>query len=104
MRAFRQKGLTSAKGLLLPYADFKLFSDIENPTITKEKGDKILKNAEKLLEKDIPLLPASLYREYVTIGNRSNYEELFFLRRDMAMSFAVAEAYAAKNSTSPLKL
>lgn len=96
MRAFRQKGLTSAKGLLLPYADFKLFSDLENPTITKEKGDKILKNAEKLLDKDIPLLPASLYREYVTIGNRSNYEELFFLRRDMAMSFAVAEAYENK--------
>ena len=96
MRAFRQKGLSSAKGLLLPYEDFRLFSDLESPEIVKEKADKIIKNAEKLLEKDIPLLPASLYREFAVNGNRSNFQDLFFLRRDMAMAFAVAEAYENK--------
>ena len=96
MRAFKEKGLNSAKGLLLPYSDFKLFSDLENPVMNEEKAERIVKNAEKLLEREIPLLPASLYREYVTCGNRSNYETKFFLRRDMAVSFAVAEAYENK--------
>lgn len=96
MRAFKQKGFNSAKGLLLPYSEFKLFSDLKNPNINEEKVKRIIKNAEKFLERDIPLLPASLYREYVTCGNRSNYETLFFLRRDMAVSFAVAEAYENK--------
>ena len=96
MKAFSAKKLTNAKGLLLPYSEFKLFSDLDNPKFTDAKAERIIKNAEQLLEKDIPLLPASLYREYVTIGNRSNYETLFFLRRDMAVSFAVAEAYENK--------
>ena len=96
MRAFNEKNLRSAKGLLLPYDRFKLFNDIKDPKMIPEKADKILKNAEQLLEKDIPLLPASLYREFAVNGNRSNYETLFFLRRDMAATFAVAEAYENK--------
>jgi len=96
MRAFREKKLVSAKGLTLPFSEFKLFSDLNDPSMNKEKCERIVKNAEKLLEKEIPLLPASVYREYVVNGNRSNYESLFFLRRDMAVSFAVAEAYENK--------
>ena len=96
MRAFREKKLVSAKGLTLPFSEFKLFSDLNDPSMNKEKCERIVKNAEKLLEKEIPLLPASVYREYVVNGNRSNYESLFFLRRDMAVSFAVAEVYENK--------
>ena len=96
MRVFRAKKIDNAKGLLLPYSDFRLFSDLESVDFTSEKAEQIVRKAEALLEKDIPLLPASLYREYVTNGNRSNYEELFFLRRDMAVSFAIAEAYENK--------
>ena len=96
MKVFNAKGLHSAKGLLLPYSEFRLFSDVDNPCLTEEKAKKILKNAEDLLSRDIPLLPASLYREYVTNGNRSNYQDRFFLRRDMAAAFAVAEAYENK--------
>ena len=55
-----------------------------------------MRYAEGLLGRDIPLLPASVYRQYVTIGNRSNYEDIYFLRRDMAVAFAVAEAYENK--------
>lgn len=96
MKVFAEKKMYSASGLLLPFADFKLFSDVENPIIDKEKAEKIVKRAEGLLDKEIPLLPASVYREYVTNGNRSNYEDIYFLRRDMAAAFAVAEAYENK--------
>lgn len=96
MRVFNEKGVRNAKGLLLPYSDFKLFRDIDNPEINEEKAEWVLKRAEKYLETEIPLLPASLYREYVTNGNRTNYEGRFFLRRDMAVALAVAEAYENK--------
>lgn len=96
MKAFREKRLTNAKGLLLPYSDFRLFSDLKSHSFDKGKAEEIVKKAEELFKKDIPLLPASLYREYVTNGNRSNYQDLFFLRRDMAVAFAVAEAYENK--------
>lgn len=96
MRAFDKKGLRSAKGLLLPYTEFKLFSDLDKTEFNGEKAKKIVGSAEKLLECEIPLLPASLYREFATMGNRANFESKFFLRRDMAVSFAVAEAYENK--------
>ena len=96
MKVFAEKKMYSASGLLLPFADFKLFSDVENPIIDKEKAEKIVKRAEGLLDKEIPLLPASVYREYVTNGNRSNYEDIYFLRRDMAAAFAAAETYENK--------
>ena len=96
MRAFDKKGLRSAKGLLLPYSEFKLFSDLDKTEFNGEKAKKIVTSAEKLLECEIPMLPASLYREFATMGNRANFEKKFFLRRDMAVSFAVAEAYENK--------
>ena len=96
MKVFRQKGIHNANGKLLPYSEFRLFSDISSPEIPKEKGERIVRYAEGLLGRDIPLLPASVYRQYVTIGNRSNYEDIYFLRRDMAVAFAVAEAYENK--------
>ena len=78
MKAFHAKKIGNAKGLLLPYSEFRLFSDLDSTSFTAEKAEKIVRKAEALLEKDFPLLPATLYREYVTNGNRSNYEELFF--------------------------
>ena len=96
MKAFAEKKIYSAKGLLLPYSDFKLFSDVEKPEIPTEKAETIVKYAEGLLDKEIPLLRASVYREYVTNGNRSRYQDPYFLRRDMAVAFAVAEAYENK--------
>ncbi len=96
MKAFKEKKLTNAKGLLLPYSEFKLFSDMDDPKIQKEKGERIVRMAEDYLAKDIPLLPASLYREYVTVGNRSHYEDIYFLRRDMAVALAVAESFENK--------
>ena len=96
MKPFNKNGYYSAKNLLLTYENFKLFSDIENPELDPEKIKKIIRRAEEFLKRDIPFLPASLYREYVTIGDRANYESPYFTRRDMAIYLAVAEAYEKK--------
>ena len=93
MKVFAAKGITNAKGSLLPYDSFRLFSDIEKPEIQKDKIARVIAYAEKLLDRDIPLLRASVYRQYVTNGNRSNYEGDYFLRRDMAVNLALAEYY-----------
>lgn len=96
MKVFAERKIYSAKELLLPYSEFRLFFDLEHPEIPKEKGERMVKYAEGLLEKEIPMLLASVYREYVTNGNRSHYQDPYFLRRDMAVAFAVAEAYENK--------
>jgi hypothetical protein len=93
MKAFAEKKIYSAKGLLLPYSDFRLFHDLECPKIPEDKGERMVKYAEGFLDKEIHMLLASVYREYVTNGNRSHYQDPYFLRRDMAVALAVAEAY-----------
>ena len=93
MKVFNGKGYTNAKGKVLPYEQFKLFRDLKDAKLDPEKAKKVIAQAERLMEKDIPLLRATVYREYVTNGNRANYEGPYFLRRDMAVSLAIAEAY-----------
>ena len=78
MKAFAQKKIYSAKGLLLPYSEFRLFSDVQHPVVPKEKGERMVKYAEGFLDKEIPMLLASVYREYVTNGNRSHYQDPYF--------------------------
>lgn len=96
MKPFRKNGYNSARDLLLPYEDFKLFHDVNKPEFDQKKIAKVIETAEKFLNTSIPLLRASVYREYVTIGNRANYEDPYFTRRDMAVYLAVAEAYERK--------
>lgn len=96
MKVFNQKGITNARGSLLPYDDFELFSDVKSKKLNKNKYQRILERAYSMMDMPIPLLPASVYRQYVTCGNRSNYEDIYFLRRDMAAAFALAEAYENK--------
>ncbi len=95
MRPFGEKKL-SAKGNVLPLSDFRLFRDMGSPAFNVKKAERAVREAEKMLTKDIPLLPASLYREYQTVGNRANYETPYFLRRDMAVQLAIAESYEKK--------
>ena len=47
--------------------------------------------AEALLGKAVPALPASLYREYYNNGNRSRYEAPYFARRDAMLTLLMAE-------------
>ncbi len=83
----------TAKGLLLPYEAYKPLFDYKkiDSYIAPENVPEILKTADELLEKDIPMLTASLYREFELNGNRTHYEHPYFLRKKMMAAFAFAE-------------
>ena len=95
MKLFAEKGIR-ANGNLLPFDSFKLFRHNESLTPDKKKLDRIISIAEEALNDPIPFLPASVYREYVKNGNRSNYEDIFFRRRQMAYNLALAEHFCAE--------
>ena len=96
MKVFYQNGIKNASGKVLSYDNFRLMSDLNELKFNPEKMKKVVATAERLVEKDIPMLTASLYREFAVNGNRANYEGLYFTRRDMAVYFAAAEAYEGK--------
>ena len=96
MKIFADKGLKSAKGMLISSEEFKLFSDFEELKFDETKIAKTVHMAEKYLEREVPMLTASLYREFTTCGNRANFESPYFTRRDMAVALALAEAHEQK--------
>ena len=99
MRAFASKNL-HAKGKVLEYSECRLFADLGELTPNPKRIEKIVAKAEEFLNTDIPLLPASVYREYFVNGNRSNYQSIYFRRRDMAVYLAMAEYYEKKGRFS----
>lgn len=98
------KGVT-AKGLLLPYEDYKPLFDYKkiDSYIAPENVPEIIKTADELLEEEIPMLTASLYREFEQNGNRTHYENPYFLRKKMMAAFAFAE-YATHSGKYMQKL
>ena len=96
VRVFKEKGF-DARENLLRHSEFKLFRDMpENAAITPESGAHFLREAEKMLGEEIPLLPLSLYREFKLTGVRSRFERLHHKRRDMLFYMTLAEAYERK--------
>ena len=95
MKVFAQNAIR-ANGRLLERKDFRLFSDLGELVPVKEKAERIIAKAEEILEKPIPALPLSLYREFHVNGNRSHFERCFFDRRGMAMYLALAEGLENK--------
>ncbi len=89
--AWTKSGLT--KSHILPYEACRPFLDLPVTPIT---CDSVIPRAEALLDKPIPMLPASLYRQYYENGNRSNYEGLCFPRRNAILTLALAEATEQK--------
>ncbi len=84
--------------IILKNEDFKEFNIFKKASdrnfynnITKEYRKYILKNANNYLSLEIPLLKATDYLEYTKCGNRKNFEEMYFLRRKMLASLALAE-------------
>ncbi len=96
MKVFSQMGMTRSKGKLIPAKDFKLLSDLGELKVPEEKKAKILYRANQYMKEEIPFLPASLYREFFINGNRANYEQKCFLRRQMALYLAMAEYVTGK--------
>lgn len=94
------------KGRVLPYDEFRLFSDIPaaaNPKtgintglISESDRAAIIRRAETFLDQPYPQLLASDFIRFDREGDRSIFEAQFFLRRSMALNFALAEAIERK--------
>lgn len=95
----------TAKGLLLPYEAYTPLFDYKkiDSYIAPENVPEIIQTADELLEKEIPMLSASLYREFELNGNRTHYENPYFLRKKMMAAFAFAE-YATHSGKYMQKL
>ena len=81
---------------VLEKKDFVLYHDVENRELVPEKMEKVVARAEQLLAEPIPFLPLSVFLEFRDNGNRSNYQGLYFKRREMVFTMALAEAYEKK--------
>ena len=95
IRVFRKNGCL-AKGNVLPLSEMKLFVDYNNPAVDKERGDYVLSKAEPYLEKELPMIPLSLYRDKFITGVRSRFEAQYNVRRDCAYYCTLAEIYERK--------
>lgn len=92
IRVFRKNGFT-AKGNVLPRASMRLFVDMENPTVAEERAKYVLSESAGYMEKELPLIPLSLYRDKFLTGVRSRFERVYSPRRDMAFYLTLAEIY-----------
>jgi hypothetical protein len=53
----------------------------------------LVKAAEGYLGKSWPALPATLYMEYARTGNRSHFEQSYFMRRETLATLVLAECF-----------
>lgn len=88
-KIFAPRGITG-EGLFLPLKETKLYTDVKEFKIREDAAKAIVEKAEKILEEEIPFLPASLFREYFTIGKRTHNGPMF-RRREHLFSLFVAE-------------
>lgn len=93
MKPILQPYLSDLAKLLLPWSEAKFAADL--PTAEMHIPD-ILPAAERLLDKPVPNLPASLYREFYENGNRDRYESPYFQRRCAMLTLAAAEKTEGK--------
>ena len=84
MKLFESKKIT-AEEYVLPFGEYKLFSDFEELKIDPDKLSYVLEMAEEQMTKEIPVVTASDYRDYFVSGSRARYAAASGVRRDMAM-------------------
>ncbi len=79
---------------VIPYEEFKIFSDREKGFSLREDGRKTaIKNAEELLDKKYPVITATDYLVRFRTGDRAHYEDLYFERRRDLLTYVLAETY-----------
>ncbi len=90
-RIFEEKRW-NVTGRVLAQGDFKLFADLpQGFSIDAGHRAALVAQAEALLHKDYPALLASDYMMFRRDGNRSVYEDKFFVRREDILVLALAE-------------
>ncbi len=90
MRIFEETGVNAAESIL-PLKQFKLFADMENPVLSEETRQSLIRNGEALLTKPFSPLSALDYMRFVRDGDRSVYEKVYFERRDTVFTLLLAE-------------
>ena len=92
MKLFEKVDVT---GIVLPLEQVRLFTNLvpgwSMQNLTGDMQQEILRAGEKCLGLEIPMLPASLYRQFGRIGNRVEYENAYFRRRALLHSLVYAE-------------
>lgn len=68
----------------------RFFSDLNTTEISGELRCEVIREADQSLDTPIPVLPAHMYADFTRNGNRSNYEALYFLRRNVLMARGMA--------------
>lgn len=90
IRVFKKHGFL-AKGNVLPLSEMKLFRDYESARIDGTRAAFVKAEAEKYLQREIPFIPLSLYREKFLTGVRSSFSLPYNLRRDILFYLTLAE-------------
>lgn len=78
--------------LVKPYDECeKLKESFFGVEIHPENKAQCIKAADEALSEEIPLLPISKYLLYSSTGNRSEYEKIYFKRRNMMLTLTAGE-------------
>ena len=83
-------------GRLLPGERLRYFADLPGgldlQALPEALRSMLIERAEAMLSFQIPLLPASLNIAFEKIGDRAQYEQLYFSRRNALMFLLLGEA------------
>ncbi len=88
---------------LIPSEEYVMFGDLKElkfPSPESKEGKSKIAGAEELLGKEFPILNASLYMRFLSDGNRSEYENLYFDRRTALNILTMAECIENKGRFS----
>ena len=92
-KIFAEKNYNVAE-CVIPYEEFKLFSDGDvGFSLNEEHRAAAIAAAEALLDKEFPVLTATEFIRYRRTGNRAGYQNLYNPRRWALMQLTLAEAY-----------
>ncbi len=88
---FYEKALNLTSNL----KNIDLFEDIEKrdlwENINTERKAEILNEANNYINYSYPMLPATVFMEFLRIGNRTNFEDIYMDRRRKLNTFVLAE-------------
>ena len=86
--------------ILMPFTQWRPFPKASERQAWKSIPQNIRRTyinlGNEFLDKPVPSLPATLYLEYQRIGNRSNFQNIWFERRKMLHCLVLAECMEGK--------
>ena len=96
-RRIFEEGNFDLAGRVLPLESFRLFCDrSEGLVVLPEYREKLIDEAERLLDKTYPVLDLSKYLMFRRMGDRKVFETPYFERRRDMMVLALAEYLEGK--------